>query len=93
MLFQFVSSPLCCPSRSSIITGKYVHNHHAVNNSIDGGCSSPSWQKEQEPGAFPVHLKKAGYNTMFAGKYLNQVSDSYSTNDNESGISKSSVSL
>ena len=71
--FQFVSSPLCCPSRSSIITGKYVHNHHAANNSISGGCSSPSWQREQEPSAFPVHLKKAGYNTMFAGKYLNQV--------------------
>ncbi|KAK7098810.1 N-acetylglucosamine-6-sulfatase-like [Littorina saxatilis] len=69
---MFVSSPLCCPSRSSIVTGKYVHNHHAANNSLNGGCSSDSWQKEQEPTAFPVHLKKAGYNTMFAGKYLNQ---------------------
>ncbi|KAL8565413.1 hypothetical protein ACOMHN_029106 [Nucella lapillus] len=69
---MFVSSPLCCPSRSSIMTGKYVHNHHAANNSISGGCSSHSWQKEQEPEAFAVHLQKAGYDTMFAGKYLNQ---------------------
>nr|KAG5699181.1 hypothetical protein BaRGS_012702 [Batillaria attramentaria] len=73
---MFVSNPLCCPSRSSIMTGKYVHNHRAYNNSINGGCSSRSWQEQQEPNAFPVYLKKAGYNTMFAGKYLNQVGNS-----------------
>ncbi|KAK7098784.1 hypothetical protein V1264_003016 [Littorina saxatilis] len=69
---MFVSSPLCCPSRSSIFSGKYVHNHRGLNNSIAGGCSDSSWQAREEPSAFPVLLKAAGYNTMFAGKYLNQ---------------------
>ncbi|ESO97679.1 hypothetical protein LOTGIDRAFT_208806 [Lottia gigantea] len=69
---MFVSSPLCCPSRSSIFTCKYVHNHHAINNSVSGGCSSHSWQTEQETNTFPVYLQKHGYKTFFAGKYLNQ---------------------
>ncbi|XP_053390674.1 N-acetylglucosamine-6-sulfatase-like [Mercenaria mercenaria] len=69
---MFTTSPLCCPSRSSIFTGRYVHNHKALNNSVSGNCSSPAWQQTQEPNAFPTHLKDNGYETFFAGKYLNQ---------------------
>ncbi|XP_071121002.1 N-acetylglucosamine-6-sulfatase-like isoform X1 [Mytilus edulis] len=74
MLFNsmYVASPLCCPSRSSILTGKYVSSHKAYNNSIVGGCSSPEWQKTQEIDAFPVYMKNQSYTTFFAGKYLNQ---------------------
>uniref|UniRef100_S4RL60 Sulfatase N-terminal domain-containing protein n=1 Tax=Petromyzon marinus TaxID=7757 RepID=S4RL60_PETMA len=71
----FVASPLCCPSRSSILTGKYPHNHGVVNNSLSGNCSSAAWQKLQETDAFPVHLRRAGYHTFFAGKYLNPYGD------------------
>ena len=70
---QFTTSPLCCPSRSSIFTGRYVHNHKAVNNSVSGNCSSQAWQQTQERTAFPTLLKAQGYSTFFAGKYLNQV--------------------
>ncbi|KAJ8299106.1 hypothetical protein KUTeg_023166 [Tegillarca granosa] len=74
MIFNnmYVSSPLCCPSRSSILTGKYVHSHLAVNNSDSGNCSSIDWQKTQETKAFPVYLHSQGYKTFFAGKYLNR---------------------
>ncbi|KAH3877270.1 N-acetylglucosamine-6-sulfatase-like [Dreissena polymorpha] len=67
---MFVSSPLCCPSRSSILSGRYVHNHHAYNNTIDGGCNGPEWQ-EFEDELFPSRLQYRGYQTFFAGKYLN----------------------
>uniref|UniRef100_A0A672GGB4 N-acetylglucosamine-6-sulfatase n=1 Tax=Salarias fasciatus TaxID=181472 RepID=A0A672GGB4_SALFA len=69
----FVASPLCCPSRASILTGKYPHNHRVVNNTLEGNCSSAAWQKSEEPNVFPALLRSAaGYQTFFAGKYLNQ---------------------
>uniref|UniRef100_A0A673B7S6 N-acetylglucosamine-6-sulfatase n=1 Tax=Sphaeramia orbicularis TaxID=375764 RepID=A0A673B7S6_9TELE len=69
----FVASPLCCPSRASILTGKYPHNHRVINNTIEGNCSSKAWQKSEEGQTFPALLKAyAGYQTFFAGKYLNQ---------------------
>ncbi|XP_026153954.1 glucosamine (N-acetyl)-6-sulfatase (Sanfilippo disease IIID), b [Mastacembelus armatus] len=68
----FTVTPLCCPSRSSILTGRYPHNHEVRNNSLSGNCSSPLWQKGPEAEAFPIYLSKNKYQTFFAGKYLNQ---------------------
>ncbi|EMP26269.1 N-acetylglucosamine-6-sulfatase [Chelonia mydas] len=68
----FTVTPLCCPSRSSILSGCYPHNHLVRNNSLEGNCSSLAWQKSQEPLAFPVYLQRQGYQTFYAGKYLNQ---------------------
>lgn len=68
----YVTTPLCCPSRSSIMTGRYVHNVGVKNNSLSGGCSSPEWQRGPERSAFAVDLQRAGYETFYAGKYLNR---------------------
>ncbi|KAK2887886.1 hypothetical protein Q8A73_019334 [Channa argus] len=68
----FTVTPLCCPSRSSILTGRYPHNHEVRNNSLTGNCSSPQWQKGPEAESFPIYLSKQKYQTFFAGKYLNQ---------------------
>ncbi|XP_015436726.1 PREDICTED: N-acetylglucosamine-6-sulfatase-like, partial [Dufourea novaeangliae] len=69
----FVASPICCPNRASILTGRYQHNHLVVNNSIHGGCNSIKWQELQEPNTFAAHLKQEmSYTTFYAGKYLNQ---------------------
>ncbi|XP_049948893.1 N-acetylglucosamine-6-sulfatase-like isoform X1 [Schistocerca serialis cubense] len=68
----FVTTPICCPSRTSILTGLYQHNHRTVNNSFEGNCFGRKWQNELEPYALPVPLRSLGYKTFYAGKYLNQ---------------------
>jgi arylsulfatase A-like enzyme len=58
----FVTTPLCCPSRASIYSGKYAHNHAVVTNHGEGFDADHSWQR---------YLHDTGYLTGIAGKYLN----------------------
>eukprot|EP00049_Salpingoeca_infusionum_P018581 m.357882 g.357882 ORF g.357882 m.357882 type:complete len:551 (+) comp17968_c0_seq1:79-1731(+) len=68
---SFASTPVCCPSRGGIQTGRYIHNVPMKNNSVAGNCSSPEWQAGAEQLNVATYMKSAGYRTFYTGKYLN----------------------
>ena len=63
----FVTTSLCSPSRGSILTGRYAHNHGIVDNTspIPDGTRF-----------FPQDLQAAGYRTAYVGKWhMGEVDD------------------
>ena len=67
----FSHTPICCPSRSSFLTGRYLHNSKTFQNSVKEGCGNETWRDEPETRTYAVHAKKFGYRTSYSGKYLN----------------------
>ncbi len=60
----FVNTPLCCPSRASLLTGRYSHET-GVRTNLDGAALD-------EGDVLPVWLHRSGYRTAMIGKYLNE---------------------
>ena len=64
----FVSNALCCPSRATLLTGQYSHNHGVLGNAPPDGGYGRLDKREW----LPVWLQRAGYRTVHIGKFLNQ---------------------
>ncbi len=67
----FVSHPACCPSRATILTGLYDHNHDVRSNKPPDGGFEKFLSEGLEENTMAVSLQEAGYRTAFFGKYLN----------------------
>ena len=62
--------PLCCPARSTLLTGQYAHNHHVLSNAPpDGGYGV--FNELHGDNYLPLWLQGAGYRTSYVGKYEN----------------------
>lgn len=56
------STPLCGPSRATLLTGRYGHGHHVTDNQAS---------KLTPRTTLAPRLKRAGYHTIMVGKYIN----------------------
>jgi N-acetylglucosamine-6-sulfatase len=66
----FVDVPVCCPSRTSTLSGRYSHN---LNNTNLGWCGN--FRERHEGKTWINLLKESGYETFLGGKYYNTYSD------------------
>src|SRR6266480_4053249 len=75
----FVPNTLCCPSRTSTLTGDYSHTTGVYGNGGQwGGFSSFTSPPEgnsisaiNDAATIAVDMEQAGYRTALVGKYLN----------------------
>ncbi len=67
----FVTDSLCCPSRSSIFTGRFPHDTGVFKNKGKDGGYLVFRDRGNEQATFATALSTAGYRTSMLGKYLN----------------------
>jgi N-acetylglucosamine-6-sulfatase len=65
---SFATTPMCCPSRATLLTGLYAHNH-GVERNANGASLFKRSGAEQD--TIATRLQTAGYETGLSGKYLN----------------------
>ena len=71
----YVPYPLCCPSRVSLLTGRYAHNHNVRGNVPPNGGFTGFKARQAYSHNLAPWLQQAGYRTIHIGKFLNGYGD------------------
>ena len=74
----FVSNPLCCPSRATILRGQYAHNTGIWTNKNVGrraGVGQAYRNKGNEKDNVATRLDAAGYRTALIGRYFSGITN------------------
>jgi arylsulfatase A-like enzyme len=71
----YVPYPLCCPSRTSLLTGRYSHNNNVRGNVPPNGGFTGFKARQAYGHNLAPWLQAAGYRTIHIGKFLNGYGD------------------
>jgi arylsulfatase A-like enzyme len=71
----YVSYSLCCPSRVTLLTGQYAHNHNVRGNVPPEGGYPGFAKRAAFTHNIATWLQGAGYRTIHIGKFLNGYGD------------------
>jgi N-acetylglucosamine-6-sulfatase len=72
----YVTYSLCCPSRATILTGQYPHNHDIIGNGLPEG-GEEKFRLGPDQSTIATWLDDSGYQTKLVGKYMNSYNDLY----------------
>ncbi|MGI8927794.1 MAG: sulfatase family protein [Tepidiformaceae bacterium] len=67
----FITLPLCCPSRASILRGQYAHNTGIWRNAPPDGGFETFYEQKLHESTVATWLDAAGYRTALYGKFMN----------------------
>jgi N-acetylglucosamine-6-sulfatase len=67
----FVTDPLCCPSRATVLRGQYAHNHEILSNEPPHGGFEKFRAMGRQNSTIGTWLQSAAYRTILVGKYMN----------------------
>jgi len=73
----FVTDPLCCPSRATILRGQYSHNHRITGNWWPQGGAKKFHDLGHEGSTVAAWLRSRDYRTELVGKYMNDYYGDY----------------
>lgn len=71
MTTMIAPTPVCVPSRASVITGEYAHNHGMLTVGGSFGGAERFVARGEQDSTVATWLDDAGYDTFVTGKWMN----------------------
>ncbi|KAF9937767.1 hypothetical protein BGZ67_000923 [Mortierella alpina] len=70
----YTTTAMCCPSRVSLWSGQFAHNHNVTDESPPHGSYTKFVSQQLDKNWLPTWLQDAGYSNNYIGKFINGVS-------------------
>ncbi|KAF9103479.1 hypothetical protein BGX27_010558 [Mortierella sp. AM989] len=69
----YTTTAMCCPSRVSLWSGQFAHNHNVTDETPPHGSYTKFVSQKLDQNWLPTWLQDAGYSNNYIGKFINGV--------------------